>query len=178
MIDQPTIYNEHPDIERLNGLLDQVTSKPFLDPTLAIRTVRAALDLYGITLPIIDEVEQKIAGPQVANTAIDSTGNSPVEVSEPTDGGVELLYNIEDADGPDGDADDGWYLYLCIERDVETGFWEAYAQVVQEDDAEALINMDPEELQRSFPDLIGDVSGETEYEKQIRHTMATSKEKD
>ena len=176
---EPTIWNDGADIDRLNDMLDNVTSKPFINPQLAVTGIRAALDMNGITLPEL-EIEKHIPGPDVGTSrAILSTGTK-IENVYPD---VEYLFKITDADEnvdkddgvtPDEDWDNHLYLYIVVDRNDETGFFEAYAQVVTSSEVDELINMDIPEIEHEYPEMFGDVSGESDYLKQTRHVGAIS----
>jgi hypothetical protein len=173
----PTIINDASDIERLNHLFDQLLEKPFLSPTVAINAVRAAMDYHGLLLPKLD-VETQVEGPNTldALSYLMSGKRLPVPALD-----CEYLFKITDADH---DADvkagkvgrDDWdnylYLYFVLDRNEELGVYEAYAQVVDADDVDALIYADiPKELADLYPDLMDtDVNGESPYDKQVRHS--------
>lgn len=171
----PTIVNDGSDIDRLNHLLDQLLEKPFLSPSVAINAVRAALDVHGILLPKLD-VEAQIEGPNTVDALsyLMSGKRLPVPSWD-----CEYLFKIIDADhdedvkaGKGDDWDNYLYLYIVLDRNEELGVYEAYAQVVDADDVDALIYADvPKDLADLHPDLMGmDVNGETPYSKGVRHS--------
>lgn len=173
----PTIVNDASDIDRLNVLLDQLLEKPFLSPSVAINAVRAALDFHGILLPKLD-VEQEKEGPNTVDALsyLMSGKRLPTPAWD-----CEYLFKITDADHDEDikagkvgrvDWDNYLYLYLVLDRNDDLGVYEAYAQIVDADDVDALIHVDiPQELADLYPDLMGmDVNGETPYMKQVRHS--------
>lgn len=179
--EQPEIYDCVTDIDRLNAILDKLTAKRFANAGLVIKAVRAALDLHGMTLPHLDvEGEQGPTaqdGPYIQANIATAAGN-PLDMNSPrgsTPVEAEYLFKIIDADGPDNQAkggndkdnDDDLYLYIVIDLDEEN-LIDAYAQVVHEDEVDDLTDYNLGA--RLFPELVGDISGETKYEKQVRHT--------
>jgi hypothetical protein len=188
---EPTIYNDGMTVERLNALLDTITIKRFLSAALAAQTIRAALDLHGITLPIL-EVEGGQGG-YYGPTSADSkfilhgvhSGTNPEMYAPPTEG--EWTFKIVDADGPDGDFDDNLTLYIVMDQD-EDNLIECYAQVVDDAELDDLINMDDKLTDFDYQTQVGgsiddqdrpdsDRSGESKYQKQIRH-VGNYREKD
>lgn len=169
----PTIWDEHSDIGRLNAMLDNVTAKKFLNPSLFVATVRVILNFNGITLPHL-EIEGD-TGPDVRDGfAIQSapdvvSATNPTTTAPPSE--AEYLFKITDADGPDDDWDDQLYLYMIVERDDEIGVWEAYAQVVDKEELDVLSNLEDYVSDKEYPDMDDtDISGETPYLRQVRHT--------
>ena len=173
---QPTIVNDASDIDRLNQLFDQLLEKPFVSGAVAINAIRAALDFHGIVLPKLD-VEAQNEGPNTmdALSYLMSGKKLPAPAWD-----CEYLFKILDADHDDDvkagivgrkDWDNYLYLYIVLDYNDEVGVYEAFAQVVDADDVDALIHEDiPKELADLYPDLMGmDVNGETPYSKQVRH---------
>ena len=189
-LQKPTIYNEGITVERLNSLLNQITSRPFQTAALAAQTIRAALDLNGITLPML-EVEggngrTSADGPSIINHL--ATMSNPTKNEPPSEG--EWLFKITDADGPDDDFDDHLHLYIVmdlINEDPDIGnVIDCFAQVLSTEDLDALGEFDdptdPEyQAQKggSFNTSThdGDRSGESDYQKQIRHIGGLKQEK-
>jgi len=173
----PTIVNDGADIGRLNDLFDRMLEKPYVSPKVAIDAIRAALDLHGILLPKLD-VEAQTEGPNTLDAL--SILMSGKRISRPS-WDCEYLFKINDADHDEDvkagkvgrdDWDNYLYLYIVLDCNEELGVYEAFAQVVDADDVDALIYADiPQELADLYPDLMGaDVNGETPYEKQVRHS--------
>jgi hypothetical protein len=180
---EPTIHSEGLTVERLNALLDTLTIKRFLSAALAAQTIRAALDLHGITLPIL-EVEGGSGG-YFGPTSADGksilagvhSGTDPKMFQPATEG--EWTFKIVDADGPDDDFDDHLSLYIVMDQD-EDNLIEAYAQVVDDEDLDDLMNMDDRMTDFDYQTQVGgsidnqerpdsDRAGESEYQKQVRH---------
>jgi|GEM_PF-3605409 len=172
----PTIYNEGYTVERLNSLMDEVTSKRFLSAALAAQTIRACLDLHSISLPHL-EVEggsgtTTADGPFILQ-GVQSMDN-PNMYAPPTEG--EWLFKIQDSDGPDNDFDDTLWLYIVMDMD-EDNLVDCFAQVITDkdlDDISKYTDMTDDEYQdqKGRLDYIpheGDRSGESEYQKDIRH---------
>jgi hypothetical protein len=175
MITEPTIVNDAADVSRLNTLLDQILEKPFLSPTVAINAIRAAMDLTGIVLPKLD-CEIEIEGPNTPEALSMLMAGKRLPTA-PLD--VEYLFKILDADhdadvkaGVENDWDNHLYLYIVLNRNDEIGVYEAYAQIVDADDVDALIWADiPKELADLYVDLGGaDINGETPYGRMVRHS--------
>lgn len=173
----PTIVNDSADVDRLNNLLDQLLEKPFLSPFVAVNAIRAALDLHGILLPKLD-VEIEVEGPN----NLDALSYLMTGKRLPTPAlNCEYLFKILDYDHDEDvkvgkvgreDWDNYLYLYIVLDRNDEIGVYEAFAQIVDEDDVSALIDEDiPADLAALYPDLMGtDVNGETPSMKQVRHS--------
>jgi hypothetical protein len=166
---EPTTYDDASDIGRLNDLLDKLTDKRFSTQTLVVACVRAALDLHGITLPILD-VElggsSVLDGKSIMMNV--TTANDPEENKPPEEG--EWIWKIRDSDGDkfDNDWDDDIYFYLVIDKD-EDGLYSAYAQLISPEELRDL--HDDGLAAKVYPELVGDLAGETEWNKLIRHTM-------
>jgi hypothetical protein len=178
----PTIHSEGLTVERLNALLDTITIKPFLSASLAAQTIRAALDLHSITLPIL-EVEGGSGG-YFGSTVADgpailtgvSSMKSPDMYAPPTEG--EWLFKIEDSDGPDDDFDDHLSLYIIMDQN-DKNLIDCYAQIVTDDEVDDLANMEDNMTDMDYQREVGgsvlinprvsDRSGESEYQKQQRH---------
>lgn len=149
------------EVDRLNGLLDAITAKRFISPVIFVQAVRGACGLYGIPLPILD-----IEGKDGA-TSDESKGilfgiadpSAPAMYAAPVEG--EYVFHCEDGNGDITEH----YLYLVVDRDDE-GLYECYAQLVEEDELQSLLNINEKE----YLELVGDVSGETEYLAQTRHS--------
>lgn len=167
----PTIHSEGHGVERVNELLDKLTSKRFVTSELAVRTIRAALDLTGITLPHL-EVEGTTGSTTMDGHAAQlgvTSKTDPDMTAPPTEG--EWFFKIKDSDGPDGDFDDDLYLYIVLNRDEE-GYIECYAQILLEDELDEVGNMDNISV-KDYTDLVGDVSGEDTWLKSQRHIGVT-----
>jgi hypothetical protein len=178
---EPTIWSEGLTVERLNALLDTVTIKKFLSASLAAQTIRACLDLHGITLPIL-EVEGGSGGyygPSNSDGHAILIGTSsmsnPDMYAPPTEG--EWLFKIVDSDGPDDDFDDHLSLYIVMDKD-DDNLIECYAQIVNDDEVDALADMDNMtdfDFQRAVggsidnKEVAGDRSGESIWQRQQRH---------
>jgi hypothetical protein len=190
MNEVPTIHSEGITVERLNSLLDTLTIKKFLSAALAAQTIRAALNLHGIILPIL-EVEGGSGGnfgPTVADgpSIIHGvhSGTDPKMHEPQTEG--EWTFKIVDADGPDNDFDDHLNLYIVMDQD-ENNLIECYAQIVTDADLDDLVNMDDSltdlDFQREVGGSIdgaeveGDRSGESLWQKQQRHIGGMRREK-
>lgn len=158
---QPTSYDDVEDLKRFNMLLDAITAKRFLSPTIFAQAVRGACDLHGIVLPLLD-----IEG---GNGATVEDGKFILaRVSDPTNPDMyappfecEHIFNVLSHDGEVADL----HLYIVCDRD-EKGLYDCYAQVVDHDDLQDLLNVD----EKDFPELVGGISGETEYLQQTRHS--------
>jgi len=172
--DKPIIFNDFADVKALNELFDQVTRKPFLSPMVAINTIRAALDLFGITLPKLD-VETQIEGPNTMDALQILMSGKRLE-TPPLD--CEYLFKIVDNNekedkehGVGDDWDNHLYLYIVLDRLEHDGVYEAYAQVVDEEEVSDLLDQDiPAEIAALDPEWSGDVNGEDNYLKTIRHS--------
>jgi hypothetical protein len=169
----PTIYSEGLTVERINDLLDKLTAKRFANASVAAQTIRAALDLAGITLPVL-EVEGGTGG-YFGPTSADgpailagiSSMTNPTMYQPPSEG--EWLFKIKDSDGPDDDFDDTLNLYIVMNIDDEN-LIECYAQILTDDEVPIIANMD-NITDKEYAELVGDRAGETDYDKQIRHTI-------
>jgi hypothetical protein len=178
----PMIFtNNSGQMDRMNTALDKLTEKRFLSPTLFAATVRACCDFMGISLPHLPI--EGMDGPNVMDgKAIlqgQTSATSPSVTSPPTE--CEYLFKIIDADAigdeisgitPEEDWDGHLYLYIVMNRDDE-GLYEAWAQVIDEDDLDDLAYLDV--YDRDYPELVGDVNGETQYLKQTRHAVLSDK---
>ena len=166
----PTIYNDAADIDRLNDILDKITSKRFSDAAVAAQAIRAALDMAGITFPRLP-VEAAPATTADGHAAqLGLTDRSTPRVKNPPREG-EWTWKIKDADGPDDDADDDLHLYVVMNVADEDGFEgliEVYAQVLTSDELEVIQNMD-DVTDKDYEDLVGDIAGETDYLEKQRH---------
>ncbi len=167
----PTIYSEGLGVDRVNHILDQITAKRFISAPVAAQAIRAAMDLVGITLPIL-EVEGGAGGYFGATTADGpsimvgvSSMSNPTMYQPPSEG--EWFFHIVDNDGPDNDYDDHLNLYIVMNLDDEN-LIECYAQILTDDEVDLVLNMD-DITNKDYPDLVGDVSGETDYLEKIRH---------
>ena len=177
----PTIWSEGLTVERLNALLDTITIRRFLSAALAAQTIRACLDLHGITLPIL-EVEGGVAGYYGTSTADGpyiqhgvSSMKNPDMFKPPAEG--EWLFKITDADGPDDDFDDHLYLYIIMNPD-EYNLIECYAQVVTEEELDDVLDSDMSDFdyQRAMggtvdanADRDANRAGESDWQRQQRH---------
>lgn len=142
---EPTYYDEATDVTRLNELLDAITAKRFVSSVIFVQSVRAACDLHGITLPILDIEGSN--GPTVAEAPgilyrADSP-TAPQMYAAPTEG--EYVFHCEDGDGDISEI----YLYMVADKDDE-GLYECYAQLVNEDELHTVLNM---ELDRDYPEV-------------------------
>ena len=168
---EPMIYNDQPDIAKLNELLEDILAKPFTSSFVAVQAIRAALDLFGITLPKTD-IEQDIEGPKSLDAlSMLHAGKRP----PPADTDCEYAFKITPAHvKPDEDGEvEGLYLYMVINLDDDTGHYDAYATVVDDADLNKLINIDVPAVDHENPDQEGDDSGETKWNQRIRHTGTT-----
>lgn len=127
----------------------------------------AALDFFGITLPQleIEESGETSAqdGPAIQNHI---SMKDPIDnnINRFTDFPFESLFKITDT--PDTE-DDHLFLYICIDRDGPQ-YFEAYAQIVNNDELDTLRDMDGAD-HKDMPELVGDENGETPYLRQTRH---------
>jgi hypothetical protein len=157
-------HDETTDIYRLNQLLDDLTEKRFVSPVVFVAAVRGACDLHGITLPHL-EIEG-VDGVTVEDGKFIQAGIecpiNPEMYAPPSDG--EFIFNVKDQHDMDSESD--VYLYMIADRD-DDGVWECYAQLVNGGELEELLSTDP--LDDEFPELVGDIAGETEWLKQQRH---------
>jgi hypothetical protein len=157
--EKPTVYNEGFGVDRLNALLDQLTSKRFFTAALAIQTIRAALDLHGITLPVVpaehpDQRKVNWNG---------SRGNWEGEE-------YEYLWHLDNNDTPNsdqGDRDNKLNLYIVINKD-EDGVYDVYAQILYDDEVETITSMD-NLTDKDYEELVGDEAGETAWLKNTRN---------
>jgi len=143
----PVFYDEAADIGRLNIMLDELTERRFASPIVFAGTIRQALELFSITLPILP---------------IEGTDPPSVDGVDPIPNDGEYVFQLADAQG---DTNNDVYLYVVCDKD-DDGFYTGYAQVVNGDDLSEL--MDQDLLDREFPELVGDDNGETDYIKQVR----------
>jgi hypothetical protein len=144
----PTFHDEAADIGRLNIMLDELTERRFASAAVFAGTIRQALELFSITLPLLP----------IEGTNPPSTDAEDSQV--PDDG--EYVFQIGDEAG---DTDNDVYLYIVCDKD-EDGFYTGYAQVVNGDDLADMT--DDDMLDREFPELVGDADGETPYIQQVR----------
>jgi hypothetical protein len=142
---EPVSFDSVVDIGRANDLLDQITLKPFTSPTIFITAVRAVLDLHGIVLPMME---------------LDGLDPVPlsIDVQDPVEVEGEYVYPIEDERGDQTDA----YIYIIVNRN-DQGHYECYAQVVDQEELEFLVSIDPAD----YPDT--DTPDQTSYLTKIRH---------
>jgi len=168
----PTIYSEGMTVERINEILDRITAKRFISAPVAVQAIRAAMDLAGITLPVL-EVEGGVGGNFGATVADGpsilrgtSSMSNPTAYQPPSEG--EWVFKIQDADGPDYDFDDYLNLYIVMDLD-DQNLIECYAQILTDDELDSVLNMDSDPAAKDYPELTGDVAGETDYIKRIRH---------
>lgn len=154
---KPTYYDEATDVTRLNELLDAITAKRFVSPVIFVQAVRGACDLHGITLPLLDIEGTNGATPEEGKFILARITNpsAPDMYAAPTEG--EYVFHCEDGDGDITEI----YLYLVCDRD-EKGYYECYAQLVNEDELHDVLNMD----ERDFPE----VPEENEYANQVRRS--------
>jgi hypothetical protein len=165
----PVFYDETTDVGRLNQLFDELTEKRFISVNVFVGAVRAALDLHGITLPHLD-VEGADGYDSAGATVEDGkfvqagiTDGANVNMyAPPVDG--EWIFNIKN--GSDETADSDVYLYMIADRDDE-GVFECYVQLVNGDEVDDLTGT--ENLDNDYPELVGDIAGETEWLAQQRH---------
>jgi hypothetical protein len=189
MNEVPTIHSEGLTVERLNSLLDKLTSKPYASAALATQSVRAALDLHGITLPPL-EVEGGSGGNYGSSVADGPSilhgvhgGTDPKMYSPPAEG--EWLFKVKDSDGPDDDFDDHLYLYVVMDHIIMPEIGNAvdcYAQIISDEDVEDIAAMKDDDYQDAVgagnsAEHEGDRSGESEYQKQVRHIGGLIQEK-
>lgn len=155
MIDEAT------DVDRLNELLDAITAKRFISPVIFVQAVRSACALHGIALPLLDI--EGTNGPTVEDgkfvLARISSPQALDMYAAPTEG--EYIFHCEDGNGNITDT----YLYMVVDRDDE-GLYDAYAQLVSEDELHDVLNVD----EKDYPELVGDISGETKYLAQTRRS--------
>ena len=176
----PTIWSEGLTVPRLNALLDLLTAKKFVSAALAAQTIRAALNLHGIILPIL-EVEGGVNGHYTATVADGpdilrgGSMSAPEGHAPQTEG--EWLFKIKDADGPDNDFDDYLSLYIVMDLD-EHNFIECYANILTDGELDSIAAMDDmtdDDFQKAVSGTFdgdihaGDINGESEYQKRIRH---------
>jgi hypothetical protein len=177
----PTVLVSDNDVGRLNQLFDMLTAKQFISPTVFTQAIRQALNLHGINLPLL-EIEGTGGVPTIVparDTDGDDDGDEDDGVDHPRiDDGYtappvdqEVVFLIHSMppleDMPEMDEDSGLYLYIVIDRN-EKGLYDCYAQIVSADELADI--MDDDVLEREFPEIVGDSDGETDYERQVRHT--------
>jgi len=154
-------YDEVTDIKRFNDLLDAMTLKPYVSPVLFVQGLRAACDLHGITMPLTDM--EGSDGPTVQDSmGILYRANSPHKpqfYAPPTEG--EYAYNIMDGNGELTDL----FLYFVVNKDEETGFYDCYAQIVDDDDLQDLLDFEMPELKAPIQD--------DNYLRQVRHASSS-----
>jgi len=175
--DEAIFHDETTDVARLNTLLDDLTEKRFITVNVFVAAVRGALDLHGITLPMLDVEGFPATGP--GPTAMDGkfvqagvTDGANVNMyAPPVDG--EFIFNVKCSHDVDGPSD--IYLYMIAERE-EDGVFACYAQLVNGDELEELVSSDP--LDKEFPELVGDLAGETEWLAQQRHLNGGARDVD
>jgi hypothetical protein len=163
-MDAPTIFNDAIDLERVNLLLDQITEKPFLSPFVAVQAVRLALEFHGVKLPKLD-CETQIEGPNTLDALKLLMTGKRVETPAIN---VEYAFKVEEGDYNDSVGDEnGLYFYFVMDRNDEVGVYQAYAQLVDKDDLNALLNMSVD----GDVDLDGkDINGEDPFLKQVKHS--------
>jgi len=159
------LYSDNVHVERLNEMLDRVTEKRFLNSQIAITAIRMCLQIYGITLPLLEcegqsgqtsqdgQEIQKNIGTLTKPPALEQTG--------------EFIFKIVDADGrEDGDSDDDLYIYIVLDTDKDdpelADLIECYAQVLDKDDLDAISDTDVL-ADKDFDPPVGDRAGETEW---------------
>lgn len=168
----PMIFNDQPDVAKLNELLEDILAKPFQSSFVAVQAIRAALDLFGITLPKL-EIEQDAEKPSsiAALTMLHAGKRIP-----PADTDCEYAFKINPLaiDQDDGEVD-GWYLYMVINREPEhNNHYDAYATIVDSKDLDKLINIDIPEIEHENPEQIGDDSGESDQNRLSRHSSSNA----
>lgn len=157
---KPMMYNDHPDIDKLNRLLEDALARPFQSSFVAVQTIRAALDLFGITLPRV-EIEQDIEKPSsIAALRMLHAGKR----IPPADTDCEYAFKLTSVHG-----EEGLYLYMVIDLDREKAHYDAYATVVDDEDLTKLINIDIPDVKHEYPDD-GKDSGTPNWDERIRHT--------
>ena len=116
---QSVLFDDNSDVFRLNNTLDHLCDKKFADPKIAISCFRKALELYGIMLPILD-IENE---------------HTPKEFD------FEEIFKITSVEDL---GDNTLYFYITIEKCDENnpGLYEAYAQIVDEDELDDLTDED------------------------------------
>lgn len=167
-------HDETTDVARLNKLLDELTEKRFIGVNVFVAAVRGALDLHGMTLPMLD-VEGAGPGATVMDGKFVQAGvtdGANVNMYAPPVDGT-FIFNIKDA--RDVEADSDVYLYMIAERE-DDGVFACYAQLVNSEELEELLSTDP--LDHEFPELVGDIAGETEWLKQQRHLNGGARDVD
>lgn len=157
----PEFYDEATDVNRLNLLFDAITAKRFVSPVIFAHAVRGACDLHGITFPLLDI--EGTNGPTVADgkfvlTRVSDPKN-PDMYAAPDE--CEHVFHVEDGDGDISDI----YLYIVCDKD-EIGFYECYAQLVNEEELHTVLNMEfdrdfPEAEKETFLDLTRHARGDT-----------------
>ena len=110
------LFDANSDVARLNTMLDHLCERKFADPKIVISCFRKALELYGVMLPIL-EIEN-------THTAQEFDFEETFKIT-----------NVED---------DTLYFYITIEKCDENhpGLYEAWAQVVEEDELDDLEDED------------------------------------
>lgn len=158
---KPEFYDEATDVDRLNLLLDAITAKRFVSPIIFAQAVRGACDLHGITLPLLDIEGGN--GPSVEDGKFVLAGISdpknPNMYAPPDE--CEHTFHVEDGDGDISDI----YLYVVCDKDLESGYYECYAQLVNEEELHDVLNMD----EKDFPEVD---DTESNYLKQTRHARS------
>lgn len=169
MIQDITFFNEDTDVARMNVLLEELCSKRFIAVNVFTAAVRAVAELHGILLPLLD-VEgadgQDQAGPTVADGKFVQAGITDaanVNMYAPPFEGT-WVFNV--ISGAALDAPSDIYLYMIAERE-DDGIYGCYAQLVDGDELQDLLSTD--NLDDEFPELVGDVAGETPWDEQQRH---------
>lgn len=181
-----TLLN-NPQVVRVNELLDQLTGKMFSNQQVFVDAIRAVLHFNGLNLPHL-ECEQEIAGPgnagpdgdlmkgpghknSMQNVPHNDQANDFEYVFEIKYGSIQK-HTIADIEGQPS-----LFVYMVCCRvaipDQGPGFglWEAYAQLVDEDALNELLDLDIPSLPRTFPALAGNIAGETDYTRQVRHSQ-------
>ena len=128
------LFDTNSDVARLNTMLDHLCERKFADPKVAISCFRKALELYGVMLPILDlENEHTMKEDDFEETF--------------------KITNVED---------DTLYFYITIEKCDENhpGLYEAWAQVVEEDELDDLSDEAEDEFDAEDEIPVKSITGE------------------
>ena len=153
--EEPIRYDDVSDIARFNELLDAVSEKLFIAPGHFVQAVRAACNLEGISLPLLDIEGQNGPSPDMGKDALIY---GITQVVTPLEG--EYVFNIEDPQGSVQDI----YLYITVNM-TENGLFDCYAQIVDDEHLHDLLNMAPEDY---TPDI------HNNYLEKVRRASGTN----
>lgn len=145
-----------PQLDKMNFDLEAVTSEPFLNSALFVNAVRGTLERYGILLPAHSNMQQLSVEAEVVYDLVD-----------------DLTSNRQDytQGGDEKDSVNPRYLYMVHNLDPN-GNVEGYAQIVNQEELDALGSMDRLSDEEEFEAGVADQDNTwlANWRKQQRHT--------